>query len=94
MFYESLLEEKKDSPMALKWCLEHGCFSYKTSLKVYAIVEKMKAGGKRSSSSSSSSSGSSKKKARAPKNAIISDAVGDAGMAGAMSEGMGTVTFG
>lgn len=34
-FYESLLQQRKDSTMALKWCLERGILGPKTAEKAY-----------------------------------------------------------
>lgn len=37
-FYKSLFHQKR-SPMAVKWCLEHGLFSHKTAIIVDATLK-------------------------------------------------------
>ena len=34
-FYESLLEQKPDSLMALKWCIEYGCLDHARVNKLF-----------------------------------------------------------
>lgn len=38
-FYTSLLKQKKNSEMALKWCLEHGCLSKQRAEKTVLMQE-------------------------------------------------------
>lgn len=41
-FYTSLLKQRKNSEMALKWCLEHGVLSQKKAEKVMLLYEMKK----------------------------------------------------
>jgi hypothetical protein len=38
-FYTSTLKQKKDSPMAIKWCLEHGVFSKEKAARYMMVLE-------------------------------------------------------
>ena len=41
-FYTSLLKQRKNSEMALKWCLEHGCLSKKKAEKQMLLLDMKK----------------------------------------------------
>lgn len=41
-FYESLLEKRSDSQMAMKYCVEYGCLDAERAQKFIEILEKLK----------------------------------------------------
>jgi hypothetical protein len=42
IFYESLLKQKPDSKMGMKWCIENGVLDEALAKKYIAIIEKTK----------------------------------------------------
>ena len=96
VFYDTLYKENPESIMALVWCIEHGVFSQEEALRLYPKYEKAKEiyirrnkAGSRISTSSSSNGGSKKKR----KLKQVTELSGSAGMAIAVSEGIGTMTY-
>jgi hypothetical protein len=89
VFYESLLIQRNDSKIALKWCTEHGVYPVYTPEKAVKMLEKL---AKSSSSSSSSSSKVKKKKKRKLKErSDQGGVVEDIGMSVGIWEGQGSV---
>lgn len=41
-FYESLLEQKPESLMALRWCIDYGCLEHDKADKGLALLESLK----------------------------------------------------
>ena len=83
VFYESLLIQRNDSKIALKWCTEHGVYP------VYEPEKAVKMLAKLAKLSTSSSSSSSSKKKKRKLNSDADDFVVDVGMSVGVWEGQG-----
>ena len=85
VFYESLLIQRNDSKIALKWCTEHGVYPvYEPEIAVKMLQKLAK-----SSTSRSSSSSKKKKKKRKLNSGDADDFVVDVGMSVGVWEGQG-----
>ena len=86
VFYETLLIQRNDSKIALKWCTEHGIYPVYTPEKAVKMLAKL---AKSSTSRSSSSSSSSKKRRKLNTTRNDDDFVVDVGMSVGVWEGQG-----
>ena len=86
VFYESLLIQRNDSKIALKWCTEHGVYPVYEPEKAVKMLAKL---AKASTASRSSSSSSSSKKKKRKLNSAADDFVVDVGMSVGVWEGQG-----
>jgi hypothetical protein len=99
VFYESLLEQRPDSLMAMQWCVEYGVLSKERAVEIYK--ELLKSKGKSSVSTASARSApkspkeekkdkkSKKRKHTSSSSNIIAEPVADAGMVVGSMEGIG-----